>query len=168
MATPSNSFEVPYRDVVVEREGLLSSVWTNFFLSLFERVIPLGSERSFQLANNQSSAADVDGLKVNSRAVSQAVVEFLVQRVTTGAGATELVESGSFILTYNPTAADWSISLTNINSPDNSGVDFTVTATGQVQYTSSNITGTASISRVFWRMRTLAGKSTQYSSQGTR
>lgn len=168
MAISQESLSVPYNDRAVDKEGFLSNIWTSFWQSLFDRIYPLGVENSFQLVNNQSAPADVTGLKVNSRAVSMAIVEFLVQRVTTSTGATELVEAGSFILSYNPTANDWNISLTNINAPDNSGVDFTVTATGQVQYTSTNISGTASISRVVWRMRTLAGKSAQYSSQGTR
>jgi hypothetical protein len=168
MAIVRDSIEVPYRDPVVEPTGLLSQIWISFYRALFDRVYPLGVERQFSLVNNQATPADITDLKVNSRAVSQATVDFLVQRVTTGVGAVELIESGSFILTYNPTAEDWNISLTNINSPDNSGVDFTVTASGQVRYTSSNETGTASISRVVWRMRTLAGKSSQYSSSGAR
>lgn len=168
MAIAQESLSVPYNDRSVDKEGYLSDIWTRFWQSLFDRVYPLGVENSFTLANNQSAAADIEGLKVNSRAVSMAIVEFLVQRVTTSTGATELIEAGSFILSYNPTANDWNISLTNINAPDNSGVDFTVTALGQVQYTSTNITGTASISRVVWRMRTLAAKSALYSSQGAR
>lgn len=165
MASPQDSFDVPYRDPVVDSGGMLSVVWTQFFRAFFERLMPLGSERSFTLANNQAAPADVVGLSFSSRAVSQAVVEFLVQRVTTDTGAIEKIETGSFTLSYNPTANDWNIALTQINLPDNSGVDFTVTAAGQVQYTSTNETGTPSISRVIWRSRVLAGKSAQYSSQ---
>ncbi len=168
MALPQRSSEVPFRDKLLEVDGLLSQTWFWFFRSLYETLFPLGVESSFELNNNQSGAADVIGLKFNSRGTSQAIVEFLVQRVTTSTGATELIETGSFIVSYNPTAQDWNISLTNINSPDNSGVDFTITSSGQVQYTSSNITGTPQISRVVWRARVLAAKSAVYSSQGAR
>ncbi len=168
MAISSESFDVPLKERLSDASDLVSSAWSSFFRSIYDRLYPLGIERSFTIVNNQAGAADVTGLKVNPRGVSQAIVEFLVQRVTTGGGAVELVESGSFNLTYNPTAEDWNITLTQINVPDNSGVDFTVTDEGQVQYTSTNITGDASISRIFWRMRTIAGKSTQYSAQGTR
>lgn len=168
MATPSDSFDVPYSSTVIDKTLMLTAGWVNFFRSLYDRLMPLGIERSFQIPNNIASAADVESLKVNARSVSQAIVEFLVQRVTVGVGATEVIESGSFMLTYNPTSADWQYTPVLINLPDDSGVDFTVTTDGQVQYTSSNITGTGSISRVVWRMRTLAGKSSQYSSQGTR
>ncbi len=168
MAIPSESFDVPLRDRLTDASYIVSSVWASFFRSIYDRLYPLGIERSFVIVNNQVAAADVTGLKVNARGVSQAFVEFLVQRVTTGGGAVELIETGYFVLSYNPTADDWNISLTHINAPDNSGVDFTVTTAGQVQYTSSNIAGDASISRMFYRMRTMAGKSSQYSSQGAR
>lgn len=168
MAVANNTFDAPYKDPITDEAGMLSTAWTWFYKALVERLYPLGIERSFTLANNQSVAADIEDMKVNARGVSQAVVEFLIQRVTTDADAVELIESGSFILSYNPTANDWNISLTTINVPDNSGVDFTVTADGQVQYTSTNVGGTPSISRVVWRMRTLAAKTTLYSSQGTR
>ena len=168
MAISSESFDLPVRERIADAGSIVSSVWASFFRSIYDRLYPLGIERTFTIVNNTAAPADITGLKVNARGVSQAFVEFLVQRVTTGGGAVELIESGSFNLTYNPTAEDWNITLTQINVPDNSGVDFTVTATGQVQYTSSNVAGTASISRMFWRMRTLAGKSSQYSSQGAR
>lgn len=168
MSRPSSSFDIPVKDQISDSAGVASAAWNSFFRGLYERIFPLGVERSFTIANNQASPADITALKVNARAVSQAIVEFLVQRVTTGGGAVELIESGSFILSYNPTAHDWNISLVTINVPDNSGVDFTVSADGQVKYTSSNVAGTASISKMFWRMRTLAGKNAQYSSQGTR
>lgn len=169
MATPvTDSFDVPYQDAVVDNKRFLTTTWTNFFRSLYERLSPLGIERSFPLVNNQAAPADIDGLKVNSRAVSFATFDYLVQRVTTGVGATELIESGTINLTYRPTDEDWDRSVVIGELPDDAGIEFTVTADGQVQYTTSNITGTASISRVIWRMRTMAGKSALYSSQGTR
>lgn len=168
MAAPSRSFSVPYSDAVVSAKGVLTSVWAGFFRALYEAVLPLGFEYSSQIANNQSSAADIENMKVSERAVSYAHVEYLVQRVTTETGATELVESGQFELLYRPTDAEWVLHVLSEETPDDAGIDFSVTAVGQVQYTTSNISGTASISRIVWRMRTLAGKSAQYSSQGAR
>lgn len=168
MATPTQSFDVPYRDNVVDRSGLLSTSWASFFRSLYDRVFPLGVERTSQLENNQSSAADIEGMKVNARSLSQAVVEYLVQRVTAGDDAVELIESGLFILSYRPTDEDWGLSVVSEEQPDDAGIEFTVTSSGQVQYTTSDIAGDASLSRIVWRMRTMAGKSAQYSSQGAR
>lgn len=163
MAATQTGFSFPIRDKLLDGQ-FLNSPWEWFFRQIYERLHALGDERSFEIANNQASAADISGLKFSSRDLSQAVVEFLVTRVTTGGGATELVESGLFIVAYKPTSDAWAINLVNINSPQNSGVDFTITAAGQVQYTSSNITGTASISRMFYRVRTLGGKNHRYSS----
>lgn len=169
MANVSNeTFDAPYKDPVIAEGGMLSTAWTWFYKALVERIYPLGIEKSFTIANNQSAAADIEGMKVNSRGVSQAVVEFLVQRVTTDTDAVELIESGHFLLTFNPTSNTWTLYQPNPNQPEDSGVTFTVTSDGQVQYTSTEIAGTPSISRVVWRMRTLAAKSATYSSQGTR
>jgi hypothetical protein len=143
--------------------GILTHIWTWFFRDLFSRVFPLGKERYAGLANNQSSPANVEGLKFDRRFVSCVFVEYCVQRVTTGGSAIEKIEAGLFVLTYNPTSDDWNFHSINADSPDNSGVDFTVTSTGQVQYTSTNEGGTASISRIFYRARVMEGKSSQYS-----
>lgn len=111
---------------------------------------------------------DITDLKFNSKKVSQAIVDFLIQRVTTSTGATELIESGVFAVSYNPTSADWSLTMIGTPGPDDSGVDISIDSNGQVQYRSSSITGTASISRYTWRARTLSAKHSTYSSVGGR
>lgn len=158
------NFIPPYRDLFLNSDGFLSRQWEWFVRTLWERLDPLGVERSFTIENNKSAHTDIAGLSFSSKSVSQAIIEFLVQRVTTGSGAVEYVESGILIATYNPTSDDWNLVSVSANTPDNSGVDFFITSSGQVQYTSSNInTGTPSISSLFYRVRTLAGKNHQYS-----
>lgn len=110
---------------------------------------------------------EVEGLGFDYRQVTSAVVEYLVQRVTTGAGATELIESGIFIVSYLPTSNSWSLHSVSADNPHDSGVTFTISSEGQVQCQSSAITGTDSISRMFWRARTLGGKNHQFSSFGS-
>jgi len=149
-------------------DGLMSRAWEYFFREISERVYPLGKEKQFSIKNAQSSAANIEGLKFDNRRYTQAIVEYLVQRVTTGTGATELIESGNFIVTYNPSAKTWNIDKHNINSPENSGVDFSINSDGQVQYTSTDISGDASISSLHFRVRTLSGKNVQYSAFNTR
>jgi hypothetical protein len=167
-STPTRTFEVPYKDPIEDGSGILSRAWEWFFRSVWERLYPLGLEQSFTLANNQASQADVTGMKFSFQGVTQVVVDFLIQRVTTGTGAVELIESGFFILSYRPSIDGWALNLVEINNPDNSGVDFFCISTGQVQYTSTNITGTPSISKLYWRARTLGGKNQQFSSIGKR
>jgi len=111
---------------------------------------------------------DIDSMKFNYKGISQATIDFLIQRVTTSTGATELIESGMFVVSYNPTSADWSLTMIGTPGPDDSGIDFTIDSNGQVQYVSTSITGTASISRINWRARTLSAKHSTYSTAGTR
>lgn len=111
---------------------------------------------------------DITDLKFSYRQISQAIVDFLIQRVTTSTGATELIESGMFVVSYNPTSDDWSLTMIGTPGPDDSGVDFMIDSSGQIQYRSSSITGTASISKITWRARTLSAKHSSYSSVGGR
>ncbi len=168
MATPERSFDVPYRDAVVEKGGLLTTVWAGFIRNVYERLRPLGEERTFTLVNDQDEAADIVGLKFNARGVSQATIEYLVQRITTGGSAVEDVESGVLIAAYQPTSEEWSLFAVSEHNPDDAGITFSITAAGQVQYETTSVAGTAFISRIAWRTRTLAARHPIYSSQGAR
>lgn len=166
MARLSTGFQPPIMTSLLDAKGVLAYAWEWFFRDVHSRLDPLGIETSFDIVNNQSTPVDIANLKFNSAGVGQAIVEFLVQRVTTGTGATELLESGHFVAVYKPTSDVWVLHLADINAPDNSGVDFTITAAGQVQYTSTNITGTAQISKLFYRVRTMGAKNALYSVAG--
>lgn len=86
--------------------------------------------------------------------------------MTTSTGATELIEGGCFQVAYSPTSDDWDLTFIGTPGPDDTGVDLSVDSDGQVQYVSSSITGTASISKITWRARTLSAKHSSYSSAG--
>ncbi len=93
---------------------------------------------TFAIANNQSSPANVTGLLFSSATARSSITEYQIRRVTTGGGATEVVERGSLIATYNTLAATWS--LANLGSGgDLGGLTFTITSGGQVQYASDNM-----------------------------
>lgn len=168
MGSLKKSFEIPYQNAVIDKTNFFTKSWEWFFREIYDRLYSLGSEDVFNITNNQSTPANIDGLKFSKTGVSQATIDFLIQRVTTSTGATELIETGIFVVSYNPTSADWSLTMIGTPGPDDSGVDFSIDATGQVKYASSSITGTASISRVVWRARTLAGKHSTYSLVGAR
>lgn len=240
---------IPYRNQLLVEDGTLSRPWEAFFGLLVEAVLPFGIETTCPILNNQSSPLAIDGLSFNAEGISQVIVDFLIQRVTTSTGATELIESGTFFLVYRPTAEEWALVMMGTPGPDDSGVDFyvnqaafastydhttstwtksshglnnnqsvTLTAgtslptgyslattyyvinatsgtfklsstvggsavvattddgtgtqtvhtasSGQVKYISSNITGTASISKLSYRARTMASKSVVYSKVG--
>jgi hypothetical protein len=113
------------------------------------------SQTDFTIVNNQSTAANITGLSFSSASVKSAIIEYFAQRITTSTGAVELVETGSLIASYLPTSNTWQI--TRLPSDGDVGLTFSITAGGQVQYTSTNITGTASISKFSFRVRTMAG-----------
>lgn len=159
MASVKLPFQVPYRDQLTNSAGFLSQAWTDFFRSLRDRLEPLGVERVVPLSNNIASATDIEGLSFNKANTSQAIVDYIIQRVTTGSGATESVAGGSFTVVYKPTSNSWVLT----GGPTTVGVTLSITSSGQVQYTSTNITGTAYISRIVFRARVLAGKTSAYS-----
>lgn len=152
----------PYQNKLVDAEGIIDRVWAVFFRELESFLTPLGKERTAELVNNQSGAADIEGLAFDKTRVSQAAVDYLIQRVTTGGGAVELIEAGTFYAAYKPTSNSWA--LTNV--PSTANVTLSITSAGQVQYTTSNEGGTAYISRIVWRARTLQGKHSSYSEAG--
>lgn len=248
-STDANTIRMPFENPIVNQSGVVTQAW-QYALRLFQTLLePLGVEQNFTLVNNQSAAANITGMALNYKQTSHGIVDYIIQRVTTGTGATEIVSGGCFHLVYKPTSPVWEIqerntpgagaftaaatdictrtahnmllghsvqltttgtlpaglslatnywvvptgadtfklasSYANAQSGSNAvditdagtgthtitpnpGVKFSVTTAGQVQYTSTSITGTASISKISWRMRTLGGKSSTYSSAGPR
>lgn len=153
----------PFRDRISNEMGFVSPSWTSYFNILTKIVSPLGSEKSFSLKNNLAVAEDIEGLSFTSKVTSHAVVEYLIQRVT---DTNEVITAGMFHAVYKPTSNNWSIVAIGTPGPSSSGITFSITASGQVQYTSTNVTGVQSISKITWRARTLAAKSSQYSVMG--
>lgn len=242
----TDSLKIPFIEKVIDEKGLFSAAWQGFLRQIKSLLDPFGSENIFALNNNQTSAVDIVGLRFNSSQVSQACVDYLIQRVTTGTGAMELIDSGTFWVSYLPGANKWLIrgynkikaGATDAFTADSSdvctmvhhgfslgdianvttsgslpggllttknyyvvplsvdtfklaetlenalkgmcvditstgsgthkinsmpGVYLTISTAGQVKYTSTNITGVASISRIAWRARTIEAKSKLYS-----
>jgi hypothetical protein len=110
---------------------------------------------SFTLANNQATPAIITGLIFNSTIVGLADIIYWIKRVTTGAGATELTEGGKIQATFDVGAGTWRIVQMPVG-PDNSGIEFSIDSTsGQVKYTSSNLTGTPSVSKMDFKASTM-------------
>jgi hypothetical protein len=109
---------------------------------------------TFTLANNQASAANVTGLSFAGASVRSFVVEYDIYRNTTSTGATELAETGQLIGVYSSVAGTWEMTQAPVVGA--AGVTFTITNAGQVQYASTNITGTAGTSKMNFAYRTKA------------
>jgi len=160
MANILKSFKLPIKDNLLDANGSLVRSWQWFFLNIQDLLVPMGQERAFDLVNAQTSAADIKNLVFSKSGTTGVIVEYIVQRIT---ASVELTEFGSFGCVYNPTSEDWSLFAISENNPDNANIVFSITAAGQVQYTTSNESGTESISKIWHRARTMAGKHNLYS-----
>ncbi len=107
-------------------------------------------EQSFTLVNNQVSPANITGLFIDSTLYGGFSIDYRIYRNTTSTGATELSEQGWIIGTYKPVANTWEISDQSVAF---AGITFSITAAGQVKYTSTNITGTPSHSYIKFKWR---------------
>lgn len=94
------------------------------------------AQTSFSAANNQSSAANVTGLAFANGSVRAAEVLYSV----TLSATSSKYEVGKLLLVQR--GSDWQLS--KQFAGDDSGLVFTVTTAGQVQYTSPNAAGFSS------------------------
>jgi len=92
---------------------------------------------SFILANNQSSASNVTDLSFDPGTIRSAIIQYSVHRSTS---LSEEAETGTLFLTYKNVSSTWDITRAFGGS---SSVVFTITNAGQIQYTTSNLTGTS-------------------------
>lgn len=82
------------------------------------------------LANNQTSAADINGLLFDTSKIQSVKVDYFIER-TFDSGATTIGETGQILGHYDGTEF-----IITYERTEYSGVDITVTNTGQFQYIS--------------------------------
>ena len=92
-------------------------------------------ETAFNIANNQTTFADVTGLVFNAASVRAAQITYSVFRVSTP-NPSGFTETGTIQLIYDNNVG-WSINQGNILG--SSGVVFQITPAGQIQYKSNDI-----------------------------
>lgn len=155
--------QVPYSDDVIDSQRKLTRPWEQFFRKVFDVLQYLKGEQAFTLVNNQASATDVTPLTFDKNYVSHAVVEYLIQRTTS---SSELVAGGRLTAIYSYDANTWTIANSIDVNVGTIGVTFSITADGQVRYTTTNQAGTVELSRMVFRLRQLQGKSSLYSRLG--
>ena len=89
---------------------------------------------SANLANNQTSLANVAGLQFNTAQVQSVEINYLVIR-TYDSGSSVVTESGKILGNYD--GAVFSIATQHVGD---AGITFDITNTGQVQYKSTELT----------------------------
>lgn len=96
----------------------------------------LRNKTIFAFTNNQAAASDVTGVSIDSAAESAMEVRYAIKRE----GTADLFEKGKLEVIFNGTDFD----LIQECMGDDSGVSFSITAGGQLQYTSSDNAGSSS------------------------
>ena len=91
----------------------------------------------FTVANNQAAAANVTGLVFDKATVKAAKVTYAIDRSTDSSNEQSV---GELMIVHDATDDVWRINDTAVL--DDTGVTFSITSAGQVQYTSDDLTGT--------------------------
>jgi hypothetical protein len=113
-------------------------------------------ETTFAVANNVGSFTNVAGLAFNTGAVRAAEISYSIIR-SSNSNPTGIVEAGSMTAVYDSAASvgsKWQVSVGPIVGPG-AGCTFTVTDTGQIQYTSSDIGSTGYTGEMRFRAKTI-------------
>lgn len=108
-------------------------------------------ETAFNVANNQTSFSDVTGLIFNAASVRAAEITYAVFRVST-ANPSGFAETGTIQIVYDNNVG-WYINQGNILA--SSGVTFSITGAGQVQYKSTDIGSLNYTGTMKYRAKTL-------------
>lgn len=114
------------------------------------------SETSSSILNNQTVPQDISNLAFempDDRSIRAVYIEYTIYRNSTGAEATELSEVGTINGVWKTVEQKWYITREGLGD---AGLVITIQDNGQLQYTSSNMTGTPSIGVMRFRARTIS------------
>jgi len=96
-----------------------------------------GNTGSETITNNVAAPQSLSSLLFNGASIRSVTINYSVYRST---DTNEVAENGTLRLIYKTTANTWLVN--QVYNGEASGVVFTVTSAGQIQYTSDLITGT--------------------------
>lgn len=125
---------------VIEDQGIaLVKGDVNQLLVAIKSIIGFGgSPLSVVLANNQGTPADITGLLFDKVSIKAAQFDYEIYRRT---DTQNEMEAGTGFVSYRTDTSTWEISFQS--QFDDSGVTLSITSGGQVQYVSTNLTGTS-------------------------
>lgn len=107
------------------------------------------STGSDTIANNQLAFNNIIGLSFSGSTYRTVSIRYSIARATS---TVETNCQGELDMTYNTLSGTWTISNDATNS--NAGVTFEVTNAGQVQYVSTNMSGTGYVGTIRWSAKT--------------
>lgn len=102
--------------------------------------------QNFVMTSNVNTNVPIPNLSFPVSAVQGAVVFYGVNRGSTGAGAEQISQSGILIINYDPTQSPGNLWQINdefaASSSDGAQISFSVSDVGQLQFSTTAITGT--------------------------
>lgn len=160
MIDPRNTFAVPTNDKFNDGSLIgISQIWLRFFIEAFNRLMPLGVERSFSFLAN-GTAQKISGMQFSSRTENAIFIDYFIQRISLnisgGASGQEKNEIGMLMARFNPRAKTWTL-----NKPFSDGTSdctFTISNDGQISVSGSALTGVQKIDKITWRARSLGAR----------
>lgn len=105
---------------------------------------------SFNVANNQVAPANVTGMAFDSAQIRTGIISYSLDRATS---TQELSEGGQLIATYNSMSSSWELIR---YAGGNSDVIFSITNAGQVQFISSNMSGSGYVGLIRFNAKAFA------------
>lgn len=144
----TETFEIP----TIGANPDYGSELTDFFVAIADALENVQSPNdilrtSANIANNVTTPTNIPAFSFDTSEVISINAEYIVKR-TTLVPAENLTESGTITGNYNGTA--WTISLM---TDGNAGVEFSITPSGQIQYTSSNMTGSSYVGEIIFKAK---------------
>ena len=97
---------------------------------------------SFNVSNNVASPTNITGAAFDTSQVRSFIMQYDLYRST---NSNELSEVGHLYGTYKSSAGTWEL---NQSYAGSSGITFSMTNGGQLQYTSSNMAGTGYVGKM--------------------
>ena len=98
------------------------------------------TQKTFNMTNNQSSAANVTGLLFDPNILQSVIINYDIYRQSATA-LTECREVGRLILVYSRSESTWTIDrIADATRLNDTGVEFSMSG-NQLQYTTTNISG---------------------------
>jgi len=109
-----------------------------------ENLLGFGNQLDFTIADN-AGVTDLTGL-LFSKATVKAVRMFFQVNRKTDAPAASLNEAGEIYIWHDAVSDTWEVSFDS--KGNDSGLTFTITAAGQLEYSSSNMNGTGYLGKM--------------------
>lgn len=118
--------------------------WAQAVTDTLSNVVGSGDvlNTQFLFNNNQSSASNITGLTFDVAVVRGTLISYAIYRSTS---SSELAECGTLYAVFKNTANSWEIAQSCVGDSE---FVFSVTSTGQFQYTTSNLAGTGHVGRI--------------------